>query len=392
MNKNSTFSKRMIIEPLSPVFIGSGEKVGKFETLVDGNKTYILNFDKLMENNKFVVLFVENMEKILDPSTKDVALKAVFKHLNLSIEEYSHTSFPTIHDKNGKPKTLQISRFVNTAGRFYIPGSSIKGAIRTALIKTNESFGKRFESTLNLSESDLKNREKTKEVLVKVNKTEDNVFGSAQLSPFKALIISDSSFIDKNYMKFKKVEIIHLERPKQGIPQFFEVWLPEQRNTGSNKVQSRITFKADVLNKLLSQNGARKEAIDYLIKVFGSDENFIKAMKEAARILIEMEKKKINTSNYQQKSELLNFYEKISKINNETKNGFVLRLGGHGGFYSKTAYRRFLQYSQVKVLKVLFGYRKVRETNFPITTRIVKLSESPKDILPVGWIKVELLD
>lgn len=383
MNKNSTFSKRMIIEPLSPVFIGSGEKVGKFETLVDGNKTYILNFDKLMENDKFVAFFVENMDKVLDPSTKDGALKAIFKHLNLSVEEYSHTSFPTIYDKNGKPKTLQISRFVNTAGRFYIPGSSIKGAIRTALIKANESFAKRFESTLNVSESDLKN---------KVNKIEDNIFGSAQLSPFKALIISDSSFIDKNYMKFKKVEIIHLERPNQDIPQFFEVWLPEQRNTGSNKVESRITFKADVLNKLLSQNGARKEAIDYLMKVFESEENFIKTMKEAARILIEMEKKKINTSNYQQKSELLNFYEKISKINNETKNGFVLRIGGHSGFYSKTAYRRFLQPAQVKVLKSLFGYRKVKETNFPVTTRIVKLSESPKDILPVGWIKVELLD
>ncbi|WP_448379496.1 type III-A CRISPR-associated RAMP protein Csm5 [Fervidobacterium sp.] len=392
MNKNSTFSKRMIIEPLSPVFIGSGEKVGKFETLVDGNKTYILNFDKLMENDKFVAFFVENMGKILDPSTKDATLKAIFNHLNMNIAEYSHTSFQTIYDKNGKPKTLQISRFIQTAGRFYIPGSSIKGAIRTALIKANEAFAKRFEDTLNVSESDFKNREKTKEVLSKVSRIEDNIFGSPQLSPFKALVISDSSFINKNYMKFKKVEIIHLERPKQGIPQFFEVWLPEQRTTGSNKVESRITFKADILNKLLTQNGVRKEAIDYLMKIFGSEENFIKTMKEAARILIEMEKQKINTSNYQQKSELLNFYNTLSKINSETKNGFVLRIGGHGGFYSKTAYRRFLQPSQVKVLKVLFGYKKVKENNFPVTMRIVKLSESPKDILPVGWIKVELLD
>jgi CRISPR-associated protein Csm5 len=383
MNKNSTFSKRMIIEPISPVFIGSGEKVGKFETLVDGNKTYILNFDKLMENDKFVAFFVENMDKILDPSTKDGALKTIFNRLKMNIEDYSHTSFPTIYDKNGKPKTLQISRFVHTAGRFYIPGSSIKGAIRTALIRANETFAKRFENTLNVSESEFKK---------KVDEIEGDVFGSAQLSPFKALIISDSSFIDKNYIKFKKVEVIHLERPKQGIPQFLELWLPEQRNTGSNKVESRITFKADVLSKLLSQNGARKEAIDYLMQVFGSEENFIKTMKEAARILIEMEKQKISASNYQQKSELLNFYNTLSKINSETKNGFVLRIGGHSGFYSKTAYREILQPKQVKVLKFLFGYKKVKESNFPVTTRIVKLSESPKDILPVGWIKVELLD
>lgn len=382
MNKNSTFSKRMIIEPISPVFIGSGEKVGKFETLVAGNKTYILNFDKLMENDKFVESFVEKMDEILNPSTKDGALKEIFDKLKMNIGDYSHTSFPTICDKNGKPKTLQISRFVHTAGRFYIPGSSIKGAIRTALIKANEAFAKRFENVLNtpnISKSE-------------VNEIEDKVFGSAQLSPFKALIISDSSFIDKNYIKFKKVEVIHLERPKQGIPQFFEVWLPEQRKTGSNKVESRITFKADVLSKLLNQNGAMKEAINYLMQVFESEENFIKTMKEAARILIEMEKQKINDSNYQQKSELLNFYNILSKINSETKNGFVLRVGGHSGFYSKTAYRGFLQPKQVKVLKILFGYKKVKENNFPVTTRIVRLSESPKDILPVGWIKVELLD
>ncbi len=389
MNKNSTLSKRMIIEPISPVFIGSGEKVGKFETLVDGNKTYILNFDKLMENDKFVALFVEKMDKILDPSTKDGALKAIFNYLKMNIGDYSHTSFPTIYDKNGKPKTLQISRFVHTAGRFYIPGSSIKGAIRTALIRANEAFAKRFENALNVSESELKR--KVNEIENKVDEIENNVFGSAQLSPFKALIISDSSFIDKNYIKFKKVEVIHLERPKQRIQQFFELWLLEQRKTGSNKVESMITFKADVLSKLL-QNGARKEAIDYLMQVFGSEKNFVDTMKNAAQILIEMEKQKISASNYQQKSELLNFYNTLSKINNETKNGFVLRVGGHSGFYSKTAYRGFLQPKQVKVLKFLFGYKKVKENNFPVTTRIVKLSESPKDILPVGWIKVELLD
>jgi CRISPR-associated protein Csm5 len=385
MNKNSTFTKRMIIEPISPVFIGSGEKVGKFETLVDGKNTYILNFDKLMENEEFVESFVEKMDEILNPSTKDRALKDIFNNLKMNIGDYSHTSFPTIYDKNGKAKTLQISRFVHTAGRFYIPGSSIKGVIRTALIKANKAFAEPFENVLNtpnVSKSEF-------------NKIEDNVFGSAQLSPFKALIISDSSFIDKNYIKFKKVEVIHLERPNQRITQFLELWSPEQGKTGSNKVESRITFKADVLSKLLSQNGARKVAIDYLMQVFESEENFIKTMKEAARILIEMEKQKISASNYQQKNELrelLNFYNTLSKINNETKNGFVLRIGGHSGFYSKTAYRESLQPKQVKVLKFLFGYKKAKESNFPVTTRIVKLPEFPKDILPVGWIKVELFD
>jgi len=84
--------------------------VGKFETLVDGGKTYILNFDKLMENDEFVESFVEKMDEILNPSTKDGALKEIFDKLKINIGDYSHTSFPTIKDKNGKPKTQAAQR------------------------------------------------------------------------------------------------------------------------------------------------------------------------------------------------------------------------------------------------------------------------------------------
>lgn len=61
---------RLRIEPVSPVYIGSGEKIGKFEMLIRGDKTYVLDFDKLMSKNNFVEYFVANIDIILEPSKK----------------------------------------------------------------------------------------------------------------------------------------------------------------------------------------------------------------------------------------------------------------------------------------------------------------------------------
>jgi len=378
--KNSAnFDKEILIEPLSPVFIGSGEKVGKFETLVADDKTYILNFDKLMENEKFVQYFIANTDKILNPQIKDQVLSEIFKRLNMNIEEYSYSSFRTIMDKEGKPRTLQIHRFIRSAGRYYIPGSSIKGALRTMIIKSNPKISSEFKAVFGLEREQF---------FRKVENIEEQIFGEPQASPFKLLRIADSTFIDSSHMKFKVVAVVHLVKPRQSIPQFYELWLPDLRNNEANKVKSRISFIFSDLNKL----GNKKGGVNYFSELFADEKAFMSKMKEGARIIIDMEMEKIKTIPDEKiRTPLKNFYETLQKINNEMKNGFLLRVGGHTSFYSKTGYREFLSKDEVEKLKRFFGYSKVTVTNFPITTRIAKLSESPNDIMPLGWLKIEFL-
>ncbi|SDH70667.1 CRISPR-associated protein, Csm5 family [Fervidobacterium changbaicum] len=380
------FSKRISIEPVSAVFIGSGEKIGKFETIVQGKKTHILNFDKLMEHEKFVDYFVANSDKIFNPETKDAVLLKIFEVLKIDLQEYSYTSFDTIFDKNGKPKTLQISRFIRTAGRYYIPGSSLKGALRTMIIKSNQKF-----------EATLRNVFRSPNVKFEVEKVEQNIFGQPFYSPFKLLRITDSTFINNSHIKFKKVEVVHFVRQKTSIPQFVEVWLPDMRSNEGNKVAAEIISLFSNLSKLESleevrRNEKLKEALGYFRNLFSNEKVFVDRMKESAMIIINMERQKISTmSDNPVKKTLEEFYKKLLDINEKADRGFLVRIGGHTSFYSKTAFRGFLEPAEIKVLKN-FGYRKITESNFPITTRIVKLSESPNDIMPLGWVKVELMD
>ncbi|WP_288053519.1 type III-A CRISPR-associated RAMP protein Csm5, partial [Pseudothermotoga sp.] len=120
---NPGFSSWIEIEPVSPVFIGSDEKIERFETIVEGNMVYILDFQKLLGRDDFVELFVAKMQDILDPSVKDRAMKEIFQKLNLKLSEVSLDSFPA-QWRNNKPDNLQMKRFVRSAGRYYVPGSS----------------------------------------------------------------------------------------------------------------------------------------------------------------------------------------------------------------------------------------------------------------------------
>lgn len=380
MKNAVNFEKEILIEPVSPIFIGSGEKIGKFETVVEGGKTYILNFEKLMENEKFVAFFAANVDKILDAASKDKVLLEIFKRLNLNVADYSYAWFKTITDKNGKPKTLQISRFIRSGGRYYIPGSSLKGALRTMIIKSAPEFAAMFKNSFKLEGDELKRKVKT---------IEEELFGEPQNSPFKLLRITDSTFIESSHVKFKMVQVVHLEQPKQKIPQLFEVWLPNSRGAQASKVKCNIAFLSSNLDKIKNT----PQLLNYFRGLFANESSFVNEMKKAARIIIDMEKKKASMIRDEGiRKVLTHFYNELTNLNEKIENGFLVRIGGHTSFYSKTGYTEFLGEREVGKLKRFFGYSKVTINNFPITTKVVKLSESPNDIMPLGWIKVQLVD
>ncbi|WP_448523102.1 type III-A CRISPR-associated RAMP protein Csm5, partial [Pseudothermotoga sp.] len=134
-----SFSSVIELTPISPVFIGCDEKIERFETVVEGNTVYVLDFEKLLSDEHFVELFVERRREILDVRTKDSTMKEILRSSNLKLSDVSLASFPALRKPNGEVVNLQMKRFIRTAGRYYVPGSSIKGAFRTALIKSNES-------------------------------------------------------------------------------------------------------------------------------------------------------------------------------------------------------------------------------------------------------------
>jgi len=275
---NPGFSSWIEIEPVSPVFIGSDEKIERFETIVEGNMVYILDFQKLLGRDDFVELFVAKMQDILDPSEKDRAMKEIFQKLNLKLSEVSLDSFPA-QWRNNKPDNLQMKRFVRSAGRYYVPGSSIKGAIRTALIRSDQSLVRRFEDLLKtIVEDSMKEskqgmkREKKRNI-----KIERVIFRSPNQSPFRLLEISDSDFIDKKFVKFKLITVRNLLNVKTKIPMMLELWLDNQDE--SNKVRVLLQSRVDRLSQMknwITDPGK-------LLETLGDKGKFIEAVKKCDR-------------------------------------------------------------------------------------------------------------
>jgi len=124
------FSNSIILKTLTPVHIGSGDELSPNEYLVD-NRFHRLNMRSLFEDTLFVpyindfITLGSQQRYIGDMNIKKELLK---KHILYSINiDVSANDYIINHKTN-------VKTFIKTTGKVFIPGSSIKGSILSALI------------------------------------------------------------------------------------------------------------------------------------------------------------------------------------------------------------------------------------------------------------------
>lgn len=116
---------KLVLETISPIHIGAGERYSSSEFIVKGNEIIRVDINKIytLLNEKNKEIFLEYLE---DPRFR---LNDFISKINISISEaklYSanlKTSIPT-----------EIIENIKTGFKGYVPGSSLKGAIRTAIL------------------------------------------------------------------------------------------------------------------------------------------------------------------------------------------------------------------------------------------------------------------
>lgn len=134
---------QMTLEALSPIFIGSGEKLFKKEYLCVPSKSEEKTI--LVPDLSKLYLFFENRgigkvfeEYLASSSTKNRNLDDLLSEYGISLESISECisyRYSVIPAKSLKIKLRDINTFIKDAfGRPYIPGSSLKGMLRTALL------------------------------------------------------------------------------------------------------------------------------------------------------------------------------------------------------------------------------------------------------------------
>lgn len=148
---------KLKIKILSPVHIGSGEKKNKMSFIQEGNRVYFINeefFLKLIDEEKITDVFIQ----WVNGGGSNISLffnnYNQYKHIRKKLLERPLYCLP-VKGSIDREITLHIKDANNN---FYIPGSSIKGAIRTALLYNILKEGKPDTQQLlyGVSDTDIK--------------------------------------------------------------------------------------------------------------------------------------------------------------------------------------------------------------------------------------------
>ncbi len=176
---------------LTPIHIGTGEELEPFNYHIEKEMLYVFDFSKFIKETTPQIR--TELSKLIDQNDVIALRRFLRKHIDL--EKYSLFKLPVAKEiaseyeaKKDDPKNqLLIKPFIRNEITFhpFIPGSSIKGAIRTAVL--NYFLKKRDKKAIKDELSKVKPRFKSQ----KAEKLILNHKGPID-DPFKAVKITDA--------------------------------------------------------------------------------------------------------------------------------------------------------------------------------------------------------
>lgn len=333
----------------SPVHIGDGEELIPFEYIVEGNEIKVYPFyyfiDKLYETypeNEIMPKITILKEYARAGFIKD--LKEYFATAKINLEPKYRLKLKNI--KSG----TNIKTFIKNLLGPYIPGSEIKGALRTVFIygvlKENHELRKNFLNKLSEKVKIAKTKQNKKEKLEEfdnlLQEIEAEIFRAgtfkeqrdAKYDLFKAIQISDSEPLPLSALYVDGVRTLNTS---QNLIEFNELFYSEKIAIKlSFTLDKKITLSAlDYVGQLNSNfkiNNIKKLTLDFL-KQYALDfyENIINIDEEFV-------KNKVNDLTIKdtllnQLSELKSYFQ---RARNSKKYIIPLRIGKHQGYLSLT--------------------------------------------------------
>lgn len=268
------------IQVLSPIHIGSGEQIDPLEYVVDGNLFFRLDI------NRFLSELPEQLKKDFYTAT-DSANPVVLRHFFLKNMDYKkHQLYQSVAQPSfiesykqsiDDPKTqLLVNLMTRSPGDYkaYIPGSSIKGAIRTAVIST------------------LANQRNIKPRNFKKFENEVLQYRDGKRDPFRCLRIADAS-LPAVSTYIDRVQIYNPESKTgpdpRGIQMFYEMCFSMM---DEEKIAPRTTLHID-------DQLPRKKSISNAVSKGLAVEGIIKSCKDFYLPKIESEHNKFYRSSHE---------------------------------------------------------------------------------------------
>lgn len=360
------------IEVLSPTTVTSGDKIPSFQVVVDRNKAYVIDILKMIKSNKKVLDVVETFNFNFNSNNESISSKLKdarieYKNYAKYVLDYNSTTY----------RIREINEIMKTAGRPYIPGSSIKGAVRSVLsraINKEDVYLRSFNNAIS----------KRKDIKYFDNEAEEEIFGNPNYSPFRFLNISDTEVVDFSSLELCDIKVLNVCNGKVK-------WFAGRENI--DDIQRAVSIHTEALKKGTRLKGKISSGfVEYFIenrftgiKNIESVLNYIKKIKTEVSKYIESEIEFYNKYNTGELTNVVNFYKNLLNMR-LAENEFLLQVGFSTGYKPKSVIKN-INGDFIEKLKVV-SKGKVYEDRFPKTRRLVY--KNGKVDVPLGWVKVTL--
>lgn len=361
-------------EVISPTHIGSGEILSPVDYVFHNGKLYVMDVEKLI---KFLSL--EKQELFSKNLIQKRDLLSVLQLLNVSQTEYERYAKYTF-TVTSKPSQLHC--FIKNAfNNPYIPGSSIKGALRTALCYNLFSFAenKRWLFKEVYKKIQWRNAAKALQNFV------ESIFGSINNNKYsphhdslKFLKISDSETAHPSAMEIDEVVVITAKAETRGdskIKTFVEALKAGTVLYGDLTIEKTLNLEAYFPYKRNFKN------YDLLVNL----ENVISYAKNFASAVIDHETKFAEAHGINNLKDFYqNFKENVFQKLGEKE--FILRLGWGSGYISTTIGMLLMEDARLfeqlrrKFPKLGRPYERI----FPASKRVI---HQQNKMTPLGWVK-----
>ena len=353
---------RYELEVISPLHIGSGDVLTRFDYVWERGRLYAVSLDKLMAQPR---ISAEALTDWLSTPGFNMG-RYVLETARFDPAVVARYDIPCPSDPGGTDISQQIK---NAFDQPYVPGSSIKGAVRTALAWAILDRGTYVPSSRDMGRSSR----------FAGRPLEAELFGSdPNHDVMRALQVGDSEPTAADDLEGVHSTVYTLRRdgrlqPKEGGR--YRLWVE------TVPVGTRLTGKWHLDSVLLEREVARRLGFDRKRAWLGDVPRHCRAF---AAALIEQE-----TDFYTEHGPppIAAFYRKLaSRLERLAENEFFLQMSWGTGWTSKTV-GSVLDRALIEEARRRYRLG-VRGAPFPKTRRLVERGNTPQE--PFGWVRIRL--
>jgi len=360
---------------MTPVHIGTGESLASIgDYYTSSNRLFIIDKAKLdlyidpVNNKDFFVRYLSEIKKNVSLSKSDFSIVPFLKENGIELEKVtSEIAVPIMTSGYKSHKNSQLKLAVKQKKQLYLPGSSIKGAIKTALFYHYLISNPDVLSKWNKSIENSSSKQKYLEEWATSVERGFNQFFKGEKCDYNLLRIDDSPSLDNECRGVWETARFHLYKSNEEIL----TWLTEAIAPGTSFNMGITLLPKFNVNFLKFLNDADITTIFSIINKFSKDQ-LVKEIKEIETSRLSQEVKSIIVDQLKQ---LLNV------IQND--NQAIIRIGAGKSFFYNTVCT-LLDKTHMEILRSTVKIGKIDESIFPLTRTITT------DYKQFGWILMEL--